>query len=355
MAPADAHSSNLRLTPAKSAMDCLSKEEVQRFFFKTAMKAQFTPPDWTPDAGCENFLDVHMIGRKDSKYMKYQNRTAPLCDRTLCEHTRAYIPHDLSDFSVTKEMATFVKSKQGVGRPNVTHPLDGNTRYTEEFKKFSKKQARSAIRETYVPVVSCTDDGRPSHPLRGTDRLEEKRSRGHLDYGPHPLELAKAEQAAAPKETLGPVGRLLPPSTAYREEFFHEKGVPRTVLRKPIRCKSAPTLRGPLEAYPRWMRSQVAEGTGWAESRVTPEPPQPMNGSAPSKPHRSRPVSAGAIGSNSRLLDKQESTGQARPPSAVARMETASASVQRPEKKPRESMSRPKRPSTAGGVRSRAS
>lgn len=316
-----AHDSKLRLTPAKAALSGLSKEEVQRFFYKTHTSSEFIAPADKPDADIhkychsENFYDIHMVGQRDSKYMKYQWKRAPLWDRSLCAYTREFQAHSLADGSVVKEAAEFIKSKQGVSRSKAQPPFLGVTKYTDDYKPYTRDEARGACRPSAKPVIQVDDMGRPFHPLTGTGNLEETVSFDHETFGVHPLELAKAEKAVPPKGNLGTQGHLVPQTTAYREEFFHEKGVPRRPLRKPIRCKSAPALRGPVEAVPNWMRDQVASGQSWAASRVIPRPPDADNQQPQPRP---RPASAGAVGSRapSATRVRPPSAGRIRPPSA---------------------------------------
>jgi len=333
MAPSK-YESQVRLTPAKAAMSGLSREEIQRFFYQTQQAREFLGTQAPEDAKCENFMDIHIVGQRDSKYMKYQHKHAPLLTRENCEHTRAYVGHDLSDHAVAGEIADLVKSKQGVGRPRAQPAFCAQTKYHDDYRRFTRAEARAAVRQGYVPIIPCTDDGRPSHPLRGTDRLEEICSHEHEQFQAHPLNLAKAEKASAPKASLGPVAdnrpNLVALSTAYREEFFSEKGVPRRPLRKPTRCKSAPTLRGPIQALPNWMRQAVASGHNWSASRVVARPPAVAEALS-SDQRRRRPASASAVGS------ERPSEGRARPPSALARMET------RPKQR---------RPVSAGAIRS---
>jgi len=333
MAPSK-YDCQVRLTPAKTAMAGLSREEIQRYFYMTQQKREFLGTQATEDAKCENFMDIHIVGQRDSKYMKYQHKHAPLLTRDNCEQTRAYVEHDLSAKAVTEEIADLVKSKQGVGRTKTQPAFDAQTKYHDDYRRFTKTEGRSAVRQPYVPIIPCTDDGRPSHPLRGTDRLEETCSHERELYQPHPLHLAKAEKAKIPEASLGPVvdnrPNLVALSTAYREDFFSEKGVSRRPLRKPTRCKSAPTLRGPIQALPNWMREAVASGENWSASRVVARHPG-LAEALPSDQRQRRPASAGAISS------QRPSGVRARPPSAVARMET------RP---------KPRRPVSAGAIRS---
>jgi hypothetical protein len=284
------YESQVYLAPKVSG---LSKEEVRRFYFRTHSSAEFQAPQSPEEAGSENFYDIHMVGQRDSKYMKYQWKKAPLWDRSLCTHAREFQPHDLSDIAVTGQLAEVIKSKQGVGRAKTQAPFAGRTKYTDDYKIYSKAEARGALRPSQKPVVQVDSKGRPYHPLIGTDKMEETCSHEHQQFGCHPLELAKAERAVPPKANLGLSPSMVPSSTAYREEYFTENGVPRKPLRKPVRCKSAPLMRGPVEALPNWMRqsASVVTGKSWAESRVIPQAPPAV------RQPRQRPASAGALGS----------------------------------------------------------
>lgn len=350
----DPQKSSLRTTPAKGAFQkCgLSSEDMRRFFYQTHTSATFLGTQNPEDAGCENFYDIHQVGQRDSKYMKYQFKRAPNWDRSLCEHTRSYTPHDISDKGITDDLAECIKSKQGVGRPKTQPAFSAVTKYTDDYKRPSRDQARTAVRAPYKPVIPVDEKGRPYHPLCG-DKLLEIMSHEHAHYNPHPLDLAKAEKAAKPDNNLGPVVNELlglPMTTAYREEYFSEKGVPRRPLRKPIRCKSAPAMRGPIETLPNWMRQAAATGNGWADSRVVPRPPLAVpSASSAGSQCRPRPASAGALG-KSKALDRCPSAGRLRPPSAVAKMESNPQRLQS-EGAP----ARVQRPASAGALRSSSS
>lgn len=369
--------SSVRFTPAPAALAGLSKDECRRYFYQTHTSSVYQGEANPEDAKCENFRDIHIVGQRDSKYMKYQYKRAPNWGRELCEHTREYHAHDQSDHAVTGELADLIKDKQGVGRPTVHPKFVANTKYHDDFRGFSRNETKRALRQPYTPVIPCDKKGRPCHPMRGTDRLEETTSTNQKIYIPHPLDLAKTEKALIPKGNLGPavdpLPQFMPHSTAYREDFHSEEGVARRPLRKPIRCKSAPALRGPVAAFPNWMRKAVAAqletGEGWAASRVTPQMPvararpasavpsasrsiasalAPPPPGPPAKQSRARPASAGSIG-NSTALDRRRA---ARPPSELARLEATSAPRMPMAAATRE---RPQRPASAGGLRSSSS
>lgn len=335
---------------------------MQRFFYQTHSSATFKGAPNEEDAGGENFYDIHMVGQRDSKYMKYQWKTAPLWDRSLCEHTRAYHAHDnKKDHEVTGLLAEVIKSKQGVGRTKTQPPFHGVTKYTDDYKGCTREQARNAISATAKPVIQVDEKGRAYHPLIGTGKLEETRSHEHRHFGPHPLDLAKTEKAIPPSGNLGTMGHMVPQTTAYREEFFTENGVPRRPLRKPTRCKSAPALRGPVAALPNWMRPSVG-APNWSASRVVPQPPAAS--SVGSQPPRPRPASAGAIRSGTAM--EGVSVGRVRAPSQAASSAVAHSKrvasagrlrardkLQRPQKASTATGAR--RPASAGALRSRSS
>mmetsp|Transcript_24384 Transcript_24384/g.39031 ORF Transcript_24384/g.39031 Transcript_24384/m.39031 type:complete len:328 (+) Transcript_24384:69-1052(+) len=285
MAP-DAYD-GLRILPANSAMNFLSKEDVRRFYFRTQTSSTFLGLKSPEDAQGENMFDVYNVGQRDSKYMKFRYRVAPNFNRKSCEYTREFRPLSLDDHAVTEEIGAFVKRKQGFGRAKVQAKFDASTKYSEDFKPVSKQEALGARPKSAKPTISAVD-GRPPHPLRGTDQLEEKISSDHQTFIAHPLRLARAEKARPPKSNIGLLERVVPMRTAYGDEFNSGKELPHAKRRQ--RCQSAPTYLGgrrPPEKLP-W---------SWGD----PQPPEESaleigtQVSAVAPQRLKRPQSAGAI------------------------------------------------------------
>lgn len=299
MAP-DANES-LRILPAASAMKFLTKEDVRRFYFRTQTSSTFLGQKSPQDAIGENMYDLYYVGQRDSKYMKFQYKHAPNFNRKSCEYVREFCPRSLEDHKVTEEMSAFVKTKQGFGRAKVQAKFDGQTKYSEDFKPLSKQEALGARPKSAKPTLSIVG-GRPPHPLRGTDQLEEKISSDHQTFVAHPLELAHSEKVKPPKTNLGLLDRALPPRTAYGDEFNSGKELPLAKRRQ--RCQSAPTYLGgrrPPEKMPwSWGDAQSPAESGLQADGTQTSTTAPQN--------RKRPQSASAI--QARQVNTNTSIGQ---------------------------------------------
>lgn len=255
---------SVRILPASSAFASLSKDEVQRAFFRTVTKTEFEDASnaclpekgLLQDAKGENMREVHQIRDRGSKYLQFQYKRAPLWTRNSCEQFREFHQHPLFDREITTALAIENKQKsKGAGRSDKHAKFDHQTKYTDDFKQMTSEETRGARPRSARPYKLLTAAGREAHPLRGTEETMEKMTHEHDNFRPHPLDLAKAERAPPPKSNLG-VGapNFIPPTTAYRDLFEKApyvgatKGVPRrpgalVASKKPSRCYSAPSRR----------------------------------------------------------------------------------------------------------------
>merc|ERR1711907_730269 len=74
--------------PSQTAVRSRSVGDLQRLYFKTTTKQEH---DWRVipnEDRPENFDSVHNIGKRTTKYMKYQKKVAPLVDRTACRYNQ---------------------------------------------------------------------------------------------------------------------------------------------------------------------------------------------------------------------------------------------------------------------------
>lgn len=292
--------------PASSALKGLSQDQMRRLYYRTATSTSFKGQAQPKDARGENFYDLYQIGQRDSKYMKYPYKHAPNFNRTSCEYSREFHQLPLNK-DITDEISKFVKTKQGFGRPKVQAHFDGSTKYNEDFNTgLSAEERRNAHRESYKPTVSVVG-GRPPHPLRGTDKLEETHSHEHEQFFARPLELAKATKAAKPKSNIGLQAMMVPYITGYDLEFNSGKEVPFKQRRRK-RCQSAPTYLAGRRDEGEKLAPDAEPAAEGSTAQANPPPRQ-----------RARPQSAGAI-------QKSVSTGQleqalprqrARPQSAI--------------------------------------
>lgn len=148
------------------------------------------------DAG-ENFLEVHFMGKRKTKYMDMQRSSAPLLTPNAATSRSVYVNHGIDD---GEGRATAARMKFKASGPMV--PTDSNsgpmhTAYGSAFARCSENDMRFANQESARPR------GRTS-PLATLDKLMETRSHAHSSFSqraPHP-----SVPWHSPT-TLGPVAR----------------------------------------------------------------------------------------------------------------------------------------------------
>lgn len=132
--------------PSQSSQKHLSAEDLRRAFYQTTNDAELRGKQIPTESRGENMIDVYNIGRKDSKYMRYQIKRAPLIDRNSCQYNWDYTAMPLNGLSTTKAIARESKSKsQNAGAASRAFKFGGHvSRYKEEFKGFTGEQTAEA-------------------------------------------------------------------------------------------------------------------------------------------------------------------------------------------------------------------
>lgn len=205
---------------------------MQKLYFRTTTGACFNARKTALKPQGENFNDVHYIGQRVGKYMGYQLKSAPLLDRTSCEYNRDYIELPLDDIVITRQMAEANKGRVNSNAlGGSAAPFDHVTKYKDDFKPPSRKEARGAIGTSAKPKA-CRTSMLPS------GELLEKWSFSHQVFGA-PHRLTPSERAVPPKSNLGPLQRYGPITTAYQEQFTPPITPADRHQEKP-RCSSAP-------------------------------------------------------------------------------------------------------------------
>eukprot|EP00928_Gymnodinium_smaydae_P054349 TRINITY_DN38135_c0_g1_i1.p1 TRINITY_DN38135_c0_g1~~TRINITY_DN38135_c0_g1_i1.p1 ORF type:complete len:278 (-),score=60.70 TRINITY_DN38135_c0_g1_i1:123-899(-) len=125
--------SGTRMLPSAATFAKLTPEQVRRVCYTTQANRDFPGRKPAQEHIGENYVEVHGIGQRKSKYLDFQLKTAPLLNRTACRHNQAYGPLPLGDNVVNRALATSFKEgfKAGVGSNPC--PLDGSTAHEEQF------------------------------------------------------------------------------------------------------------------------------------------------------------------------------------------------------------------------------
>lgn len=200
--------------PSPSAVTSLSKEDMRRLYFRTTVGENHDGRMLSEEDRAENFQDVHAIGQRTSKYMKYQVKRAPLLDRSATKHAREYIPMPLGDNLINGQLAKSFKEGLAAGKGGSGAPIDQKSSYGDTFAGFSDKQSRAARQKSARPSRALTQT------LGGTGDLLETRSSCHDLFAPPPEGMSLTGKVLLPKNNLTCVSTPVePPRSSYNTEF----------------------------------------------------------------------------------------------------------------------------------------
>merc|ERR1719160_446657 len=143
----------------------------------------------------ENFDQIHSMGKKHTKYMKFHPSRAPLVDRTACKYHQEFTPKPLGDCETNKALAE--NFKQGGMSKSMSSPFLGlKSSYMDTFSGHSPTVMRSAKQRSCAPRKVLTET------LGGAGGLLETVSNSHNDHRAPPMALAKPGEVVLPKPNI---------------------------------------------------------------------------------------------------------------------------------------------------------
>lgn len=203
--------------PSASAVKSRSTSDLQALYYATTTKRNHCGRLQQPEDRGENFDDIHSIGKKNTKYMKYQIKKAPLVDRSACKYNQEFVPKPLGDCVCNKELAkTFKGGLAGGGKVQSNPSFGKSSRYKDDFcVERSVQEMRSAKAPSQKQKKGRTQT------LGGTGDMLELTSNSHEWMIAHPQNLAKAQEILIPKPNLTLAGRSNTDTfkTNYSREF----------------------------------------------------------------------------------------------------------------------------------------
>jgi len=197
--------------PAQSAVRSQSCNDLQRLYFRTQNKSEH---DWRtiPEADRpENFDAIHNIGKRTTRYMKFQKKVAPLVDRTATGYFKEFNAKPLGDCATNRELA---KTFKGVSKTASSPSFGIKSNYKETFLDCEPHQRKNAKQKTCAPKYGLTKT------LGGTDDFMEPMSNTHRSHPIHPMELARAAPAMIPKPNLTMSSMNV--GEAYRSQYHRD-------------------------------------------------------------------------------------------------------------------------------------
>merc|ERR1719356_453034 len=159
-------------------------------------------------------IDVHNVGKKDTKYMSFQKNCAPLLDRSACSTRRDFVALPLGDNVINSELAESFKNGFRGDAAGVDVSAKAESSYKGEFVSFSPDRSKAAKPKSFKPKQSRT------MTITGMTDLLETRPSSHVSHSAPNAALAKAAETvlAKPNITLGSTWGQ-PPKTSYSQEF----------------------------------------------------------------------------------------------------------------------------------------
>lgn len=189
--------SSFGVFPSSSAVRSVSSTDLNKVYFASTSKRQFSWESGTmpEEDRAENFDQIHSVGKKNTKYMKFHPSRAPLVDRTACKYNQEFTTKPLGDCETNRALAE--NFKQGGRGKSMSSPFLGlKSSYMETFAGHNHDSMRSAKQKSCAPRKVLTQT------LGGAGGLLETVSNSHNDHRAPPLALAKPGEVVLPKPNL---------------------------------------------------------------------------------------------------------------------------------------------------------
>jgi len=183
--------------PSQSAVRSVPTHEINKVYFASTSKSQFNWDSGTmpEEDRMENFDQIHSVGKKNTKYLKYQASKAPLVDRTACKYNQEFTTKPLGDCETNKALAENFK-QGGMGKTMSSPFLGLKSSYMETFVQHHPTSMRSAKAKSCAPRKVLTET------LGGAGGMLETVSNCHSSHRAPPMHLAKPGEVVLPKPNL---------------------------------------------------------------------------------------------------------------------------------------------------------
>lgn len=221
--------------PGQRAIRSVSQNDLRRLTYGTSYRTGVPGKVSREEDKWENFIDLHGVGRRDTRYMKFQKMTAPLLDRSACTARRDFVELPLGDNIINAELANNFKSNVNAGKGGVDVSAKHLSTYAAEHGCFSPSQTKSAKSKSTKPK-SCR-----TSTITGMTDLLETRASSHVAHSAPDVSLAKAAEIVLAKPNLNLAGSWPgePSKSMYHHDFCQMQ-----------RSASSPQLQGEDKRHP---------------------------------------------------------------------------------------------------------
>merc|ERR1719343_378893 len=142
--------------PGNTAVKSVSQTDLRRLTYGTTYKTGVPGKVHGEDDKWENFIDLHGVGRRDTRYMKFQKMKAPLLDRSACTNRQDFVALPLGDNIINSELAENFKGNVNAGKGGLDVSAQHKSTYTAEHGSLSPDQFRTAKARSMKPKSTRT-------------------------------------------------------------------------------------------------------------------------------------------------------------------------------------------------------
>jgi len=196
----------------------VTREQMQKLYYRTISSTD-VPGRQPPKEADENFLDIHSIGQRPTRYMNCDGFKAPLVNRLACTHTKQFVPLPLGDNQVNKALAENFKTGVNAGTAALYKPLGSDTTTGTDYPEFSVEDMVRSKAQNCRPKAGLTNT------LNGLGSQLVTESHEQRHYKEPRRDLAKSRRESQPRPGLdiGGAGKSIRGRTDYDRQFGIEQ------------------------------------------------------------------------------------------------------------------------------------
>ncbi|CAE7261544.1 unnamed protein product [Symbiodinium sp. CCMP2592] len=202
--------------PTHRALAAVSQEAVRRCYYETSSDRALHARPLSEEIRGENYLNVHAIGQRNTKYLQWTRSVAPLTNRLACHHTQQFQPLALADNKINTDLAASFKAGWQKSKGGSQAVMDSRTVYEDTFVGCDTEALAGARQPNRKPPQKLTSTVCPPGELLETKSHEQRHFQAPR------LDLLKAERVPPPRPLLemGGAPRDPPKRSAYVREHI---------------------------------------------------------------------------------------------------------------------------------------
>ncbi|CAJ1380037.1 unnamed protein product [Effrenium voratum] len=161
--------------PSHQALAAVDKDQVRKAYYETTSSRALPGREVSEEIRGENFLNVHCIGQRNTRYLQWTRNFAPLTTRVACHHTKTYVPLPLGDNKINMDLAKSFKSGWQQSKGGSSAAMDGCSMYEGHFVGCSAKELQNARQPSRKPPQTLTHTVCPAGALLELQSHEHRR------------------------------------------------------------------------------------------------------------------------------------------------------------------------------------